>query len=164
MEMKEPVLPMRKFQPGSRSFSLRHSPVPPLMIAFALLLTGCSVWDKLQPPPPPPTVGPLTLIPDDLSFGSQKSGSSSRPHIFTLTNPPTNDGVAIITQVEASGPPFTIDQANTNCAGRTLTVGAHCQIGVSFAPTAPGPQTGTLAITDNSQNSPQLATLEGAGY
>ncbi|MBF6568152.1 MAG: hypothetical protein IVW54_04660 [Candidatus Binataceae bacterium] len=133
------------------------------MLAFALMLTGCSVWDKLQPPPPPPTVGPLTLIPDDLSFGRQKSGSSSHIHVFTLTNPPTNDGVAIITQVEASGPPFMIDQADTNCAGHTLTVGAHCQIGVSFAPTTAGPQTGTLAITDNGENSPQLATLKGDG-
>jgi HYDIN/CFA65/VesB-like, Ig-like domain len=135
-----------------------------LVLVLAPLLTaasGCSSLKNLYGPPPPPSVGPLSLIPPDFHYERPQGKGSSHSQLFTLTNPPTNDGPAIITDVGTSGPPFLIDV--NDCAGRTLAVGAHCQIGVKFAPTAPGRQTGTLAITDNASNSPQIATLEGIG-
>jgi hypothetical protein len=133
--------------------------VPALLAGF-----GCSSLERLYPPPPPPSVGPLSLVPANLDYGPNKLNTSTRTHIFILSNPPTNDGAAIITEVGSSGPPFLIDAGAGNCtAGLTLAVGAHCQIGVKFAPTAPGRQTGTLAISDNASDSPQIATLEGSG-
>ncbi len=136
-----------------------------LIFAAALpAVSGCSSLERLYPPPPPPSVGPLSLIPTNLDYGPNKLNTSTRTHIFILSNPPTNDGAAIITQVGSSGPPFLIDAGAGNCAaGFTLAVGAHCQIGVKFAPTAWGRQTGTLAISDNASDSPQIATLEGVG-
>lgn len=105
----------------------------------------------------------MSLIPGTLDYGRQRLNTFTVTHLFILTNPPTNDGPAIITQVGTSGPPFLIDTGVSNCAGLTLAVGGHCQIGVKFAPTAPGEQTGTLAVTDNASDSPQIATLQGVG-
>ena len=134
------------------------------MLAPALIaVCGCNSLMKLYPPPPPPSIGALSLIPENLDYGPQKLNTSTRPHLFILTNPPTNDGPAVISEVGTSGPPFEIDTAVSNCAGRTLAVGEHCQIGVKFSPTAPGMQTGSLAITSNAANSPQVGTLEGLG-
>jgi hypothetical protein len=135
-----------------------------LVLAPALMaVCGCSTLKNLYPPPPPPSVGALRLIPENLDYGGQKLKTASRSHLFILTNPPTNDGPAIVTEVGSSGPPFLIDSGVSDCVGRTLIVGAHCQIGVKFAPTAPGKQTGTLAITNNASNSPQIGTLQGIG-
>jgi hypothetical protein len=36
-------------------------------------------------------------------------------------------------------------------------------IGVTFSPTVKGAATGTLAFTDNAENSPQTVTLKGTG-
>jgi hypothetical protein len=136
-----------------------------LVLAPALMAaSGCnSVVEHFYPPPPPPPIGALRLIPENLDYGRQQLNTSTRTHLFILTNPPTNDGPAVITEVGTSGPPFLIDSGASNCTGLTLAVGAHCQIGVKFAPTAPGIQTGTMAITDNASNSPQIATLQGIG-
>jgi hypothetical protein len=134
------------------------------LLAPALMsICGCNSLMNLYPPPPPPSVGALRLIPENLDYGRQKLNTSSRTHLFTLTNPPTNDGPAVITEVGTSGAPFLLDSGASNCTGLTLAVGAHCQIGVNFTPTASGIQTGTLAITDNASNSPQIATLQGIG-
>jgi|GEM_PF-7022397 len=141
--------------------------IPWVRSVFGMLaiigIAGCARLQNLYPPPPPPQVGPLQLVPSDLDYGSQPRNSASRPFIFILSNPPSNDGAAIITQVATSGPPFIIDPSINTCSGATLAVGGHCQVGVKFAPVAEGKQTGTLAITDNSTLSPQIATLEGVG-
>jgi hypothetical protein len=135
------------------------------MVAAAMAAaSGCTRLANLYPPAPPPQVGALSLVPSDLDFGAQRLNSTSRSFVFVLTNPPSNDGAALITEVGTSGPPFEIDTGSSTCAAKTmLPVGGHCQIGVKFAPTAPGRQTGTIAITDNAANSPQVATLEGLG-
>ncbi len=135
------------------------------MFAVAMIAaSGCSRMANLYPPPPPPQVGALSLVPSDLDFGAQQSKTASRTFVFVLTNPLNNDGTGVITEVATSGPPFEIDAGASTCAAKvTLPVGGHCQIGVKFAPTALGKQTGTVAITDNAANSPQVATLEGVG-
>lgn len=136
-----------------------------LVLAAALTAaSGCSSFvDHFYPPPPPPPIGALRLIPGNLDYGRQKLNTASRTHLFILTNPPTNDGPAVISDVGTSGAPFLIDHGASNCNGVTLAVGGHCQIGVNFNPTAPGMQTGTMAINDNAANSPQIATLQGIG-
>ena len=132
------------------------------MLAIAGL-AGCARLESLYPQPPPAQVGALQLVPSDVDYGPQRINTASRPFIFVLSNPPSNDGAAVITQVATSGPPFVIDPAINTCAGATIAVGSHCQVGVKFAPIGQGKQTGTLAITDNAALSPQVATLEGAG-
>jgi hypothetical protein len=151
---------------NGRACILRGAAIPwaPSVLAMLAIvgIAGCARLQNLYPSPPPP-VGALQLVPSDLDYGPQPRNSASRPFIFVLSNPPTNDGAAIITQVGTSGPPFVIDPSISTCSGATLAVGSHCQVGVKFAPTAEGKQTGTLAITDNSTSSPQIATLEGVG-
>ncbi|HTW88052.1 MAG TPA: hypothetical protein VMD75_08590, partial [Candidatus Binataceae bacterium] len=136
-----------------------------MVLAAALTATsGChALVEHFNPPPPPPTIGALRLIPENLDYGRQKLNTATRTHLFILTNPPTNDGPAVISDAGTSGAPFLIDRSVSNCAGVTLPVGGHCEIGVNFAPTTPGIQTGTMAINDNAANSPQIATLQGIG-
>jgi len=135
-----------------------------MLSAAALAAPGCAKFASMYPPPPPPQVGPLNLTPSDVDFGAQRLNTSSRSFIFILSNPPTNSGAAEINEVGSSGSPFEIVSGASTCtATMTLPVGGHCQIAVTFAPTAAGKQTGTIAITDNAANSPQVATLEGVG-
>ncbi len=57
----------------------------------------------------------------------------------------------------------------TNGAGRacqpgtTLGSGASCRISLRFAPMAVGPRQGSLTITDNASNAPQIVTFNGKG-
>ncbi len=152
----------RRAREARRGEVLRGRQVIALLALIGI--AGCTRFLKMYPPPPPPQIGALQLVPGDLDYGAQRLNSASRAFIFVLSNPPSNDGAAVITQVATSGPPFVIDTSVTNCSGATLAVGGHCQIGVKFAPTAAGKQTGTLAITDNAVSSPQVATLEGLGH
>ncbi|MDQ1393000.1 MAG: hypothetical protein QOF30_1977, partial [Acidimicrobiaceae bacterium] len=52
---------------------------------------------------------------------------------------------------------------NDHCTGATITPGANCTVAVTFAPTAAGTRSATVAITDNATGSPHSATLTGQG-
>src|SRR5439155_1473413 len=49
------------------------------------------------------------------------------------------------------------------CTGATLAVGATCTIGISFKPTAGGPRSAAVSITDTAPGSPHAAALTGTG-
>jgi hypothetical protein len=53
--------------------------------------------------------------------------------------------------------------SGTTC-GSTLNPGASCVISVTFRPTNSGTQTGSLRLTDNAANSPQVVGLSGTGF
>ncbi len=65
--------------------------------------------------------------------------------------------------------PATLDGPDTGhfvisddrCAGASLPYGASCVIEVAFIPTAPGPKSATLMITDTAPDSPQVVELTG---
>jgi hypothetical protein len=52
--------------------------------------------------------------------------------------------------------------ATDNCGG-VLAPGAVCQANVTFTPTSPGAQTGTLTFTDSAAGTPQTVVLSGIG-
>jgi hypothetical protein len=105
----------------------------------------------------PGTGGPIaSLSTSALTFSGQLVGSTSAPQSVTLTN--TGRSLMAVASTITSG-----DFAETNTCGTSLAVGANCTIRITFNPTTAGAQTGTLTITDNSPDSPQIVTLTGTG-
>jgi hypothetical protein len=102
---------------------------------------------------PSPTV---TLSPPSLRFASQLVGTPSNPQDVTLSN--TGSAPLLVTKIVASA-----NFAQKNNCPPSLAPGANCTIGVVFEPRRVGTITGTITITDNAGNSPQVVPLTGAG-
>jgi hypothetical protein len=91
-----------------------------------------------------------------LIFHGQRLGTTSPPHIETLSNP--GPGVLVIYGISISG-----DYAQTNnCVGQIPAM-KTCQISITFTPTGYGTRKGAVVITDNARRSPQTVTLFGTG-
>jgi FG-GAP-like repeat/Abnormal spindle-like microcephaly-assoc'd, ASPM-SPD-2-Hydin/FG-GAP repeat len=101
----------------------------------------------------PPTV---TLTPSTLTFATQLVGTPSAEQTAALTN--TGDQAVSISGISITGP-----FSETNNCSSSLGILASCQIQVEFQPTAIGPVTGTLSISDDAASSPQKAGLQGTG-
>jgi hypothetical protein len=95
-----------------------------------------------------------SLSPSSLSFNTQPAGTTSAPQAVTLTN--TGAINLQIAHIEASG-----DFGETNDCGTVLRALTLCTIQVTFAPTASGLRTGSLSITDDAADSPQVISLTG---
>ena len=102
------------------------------------------------------TLPVATVSPVNLAFPNQIIGTVSSPMPVSVTN--TGSGTLMIQGIAASG---SFLQTNNCPAG--LTAGASCTVNVTFAPSAPGNQSGTLSVSDNASNSPQAVSLSGAG-
>ena len=103
-----------------------------------------------------PALPVLRLPETSIKFPAQEVGTSSPPLVLTLTNP--SAASANITGIEASG-----DFTQTNTCGPSLPPGAACSLSVVFAPTLRGTRTGTITVTSNAANSPQVVGLSGTG-
>jgi hypothetical protein len=101
------------------------------------------------------TVPAIGLSNVSLDFGSQTTGTPSSPQTITVTN--TGSATLTITGVTASG-----DFAASGCV-TSLAAGATCTLSVTFTPTVAGARRGTVAITDNAAESPQVIQLFGTG-
>jgi len=108
----------------------------------------------------------FTLTPGSLSFGNQDVGFASAPQALTLTS---NASGPLAVPVFATTPAgeYVVNQV---ACGSTLAALASCQIGVTFKPTATGPQNGTFAVSPANSPGPGSliytgvsATLSGNG-
>lgn len=99
--------------------------------------------------------GPVaSLTASSLSFGSVNVGTTSPAQNITLTS--SGDTALTISGISASG-----DFSQTNNCPASLS--ANCTIAVTFHPTATGPRTGGLTISDNTASSPHQISLSGTG-
>ena len=107
------------------------------------------------------TVPIAVLSPASFTFASQPAMTSSSPESFTLSN--TGGATLSITSIDFAGSnPGDFDQQTT--CGATLGANSTCTIAVLFTPAAAGSRSGTLVVTDNSNNlagSTQSSTLAG---
>jgi hypothetical protein len=101
-------------------------------------------------------VAAANVSPASLTFGSQDEGSTSSPQVVTFTNPSTIP-LTVSSVTISSG--WT---ESTNCMPG-VAANSSCTINVSFQPAVYGPQTGTLTVTDDANNSPQSVALSGTG-
>jgi hypothetical protein len=94
-----------------------------------------------------------------LSFGNQPLGTTSGSQAVTLSN--TGSAALTIRGIATSA-----NFGETNNCGGSVAASGSCTINVTFTPTATGPLTGTLTITDNNNGvngSQQAVSLNGVG-
>ncbi len=98
----------------------------------------------------------VSLSASALSFGSQVVNTTSAAQTVTVTN----SGTATLTlgSITASGP-----FAQTNTCGSSVAAGGICTLSVTFTPTTAGNALGSVTLTDNAANSPQMISLTGTG-
>jgi Abnormal spindle-like microcephaly-assoc'd, ASPM-SPD-2-Hydin/Protein of unknown function (DUF1573) len=99
----------------------------------------------------------LAISPTSFSFGSVVDGQTKSQPI-TVTN--TGSAALTIVNVAVTGSAFSVSGMATPVtinAGRTATLSAL------FAPTIAGLQTGSISISSNAPNSPNVVSLTGTG-
>jgi hypothetical protein len=99
----------------------------------------------------------ISATPVSLSFGGLAVGSTSSPQTVTITN---NGGVAITALSVAITQDFAL---TSNHCPATLTVGAACQLSITFTPPSAGSVTGTLTVSSTVLSKPLAVALSGAG-
>ena len=100
---------------------------------------------------------PVSVSPGSLSFGTVVYGTTTSAKSVTLKN---NLAVGVnISSIVASA---SFNISSDTCAA-TLAAGASCTVGVTFSPTAAQSYTGTLTVTDDAPNNPQVVNLSGTG-
>jgi hypothetical protein len=103
----------------------------------------------------------LTLSPPSWDFGSLGVGFPSAPHTVTLTN----NGDLSFSYTSAVTGDFAVDSSTTTCpiASADVSAGASCTFDITFTPTAIGPRTGELILTDSAPGTPHTVSLSGTG-
>ena len=101
-----------------------------------------------------PQAPAVTLSPAGLTFGTQLVGTPSTPQSVTLTN--SGGATLAITKRVVSG-----GFSQTNNCPFHIPPGGQCIINVVFTPHVPDSHQGTVTITDNASNSPQMISLTG---
>ena len=100
----------------------------------------------------------LSLLPQNLTFGDQATGTTSAAQQVTLTNVGT--ATLSISSVTSSGSPFSV---SSNCGNSLAPSGGSCTLNVTFKPTDLGSATGTITISDSAAGSPHTINLTGNG-
>jgi hypothetical protein len=118
-------------------------------IAFLLCAPACLLWVE-------PAMGQIAnLSTSAISFGNVAVGATSSRNL-SITNTGTTS--LVITSIAGTG-----NFQSSNCASATITPNGSCTVSVSFSPPSTGSNTGSLTITDNASNSPQVVSLSGTG-
>lgn len=98
----------------------------------------------------------VALSDTSLKFGLQLVGTASTARTVTLTN--SGPITLTISSIAVSE-----DFVQRNDCGSRVPAGESCTIKVAFKPSAKGVRTGTVTITDDAANSPQVIALAGTG-
>jgi archaellum component FlaF (FlaF/FlaG flagellin family) len=102
----------------------------------------------------------LSVLPASLALGGQPVGSAdiSTQQMVTVTNTGADP---VDLAAFAVSPGFAI--GSQTCSVGVLAPSASCTIGVYAAPSAVGPETGQLTISDNATGAPQAVALSAVG-
>ena len=145
--------------------------------------SSCSVYVQFIPTAAGPLSGTLTLLddapgnphtvalsgtgltststivvnPSDVSFTDQAVGTTSSSQIVYFYN--TGNSAITVNSLTTSGD-FTI---GSNSCTSTISPGSYCYAYVTFTPSASGPRTSALTMTDTAPGSPHGANLSGNG-
>jgi hypothetical protein len=116
------------------------------------------------------TIGAIAFSPTSLTFTGQLLTTTSAGKTLTISNPSTTTALSI-SAIAVSNADFTI--ASNSC-GNTFPImiaaspgGTPCMLSITFGPagsTAPGPDAGTIMVTDNANASPQSVPLTGTAW
>ena len=103
----------------------------------------------------------VSLSSPSLTFSTQQTvGVTSAPQLLTVTN--TGTAALNMTTPVATGD-FAV--VSNTCVEplQATTPPSNCTIGVTFTPVAAGASVGSLTLTDNAPNNPQIILLTGTG-
>ncbi len=153
-------LPLSVAPGGSSSFTLGFAPASASSFAGSITLIsnapnsplvvslgGTGIAATLQ----------LSVNPASLNFGSLATGTSATQSV-TLSN--TGNSRVSISQISVSGSGF----SDSGIAlPLTLAAGQSTSFSVLFAPAAAGSLAGSVTVTSNAANSPQVIALSGSG-
>ena len=110
----------------------------------------------------PLTAAPaVSVSPTTVGFGDREVGATGAAQTVTVKN--TGSASLSISGTSVTGAnagDFSI--ASNNCGG-SLAAGASCAVAVSFKPSATGPRSATLSVSDNAPGSPHTVALSGNG-
>jgi uncharacterized repeat protein (TIGR01451 family) len=101
-----------------------------------------------------------SVSPSPFDFGTQVIGQPSGVQTFTVTNTGNAD-LHMQSATTSGSSDFSI--TSDTCSGNPVTPGNACTIGVTFTPSQTGSRTGTLTISDDAADSPQVVSLSGTG-
>ncbi|HLY60958.1 MAG TPA: choice-of-anchor D domain-containing protein [Terriglobia bacterium] len=103
----------------------------------------------------------VTFSSSPLNFPSQFVGTTSNPGLTLVV---TNSGASplLITNIVSSPSNIFEIQSDGICLD-PIAAGQSCVIFFAFSPTAAGVVNGSLTLTDNASNSPQVVSLVGTG-
>lgn len=100
--------------------------------------------------------GPIVMLsPTSLTFVGVRIATTSSQTVH-LQN--SGNGLLAISSVAATGQ-FSV----TNTCGSSVAAGGSCTFTITFAPSFPETQTGSLTIIDNAPGSPHVVSLTGSG-
>ena len=136
--------------------SRKYSHYPYALLPLILFAAGCG--GGYSAPPTTPAAPSVTLSSSSVAFPATNQGVSSAAMMVTVTNNGT--GALTISSVAAGGS-NPGDFTNTNTCTAAVSYLNTCTITVTFAPTATGPRSETLTLTDNAPNSPQIINVSG---
>lgn len=101
----------------------------------------------------------MSAMPTTVAFGTYTVGQTSPVQTVTLTN---TGGITLNNLALAVTGDFTIPAGAGTC-GLSLTVGAQCQVGVTFTPSQPGQLVGRLTVGAAELGKPLVVGLGGTG-
>jgi hypothetical protein len=99
----------------------------------------------------------LSISPASFNFGSIVDGQT-KSQAITITN--TGTAALTIADLAVSGAAFSVSGLATPA---TVAAGGTATFNVLFAPTTAGSQSGTVSISSNAPNSPNVLALSGGG-
>ncbi len=102
--------------------------------------------------------GSVQAQPSQIAFGQTGVGEVSSPVTVTITNPSGVAGLTSFTVAATSG----FQVVNNTCSS-TLAALASCTVGVEFAPTSAGAQSGSLIMSNSALPAGTSVTLTGMG-
>ncbi|MGC1483804.1 MAG: choice-of-anchor D domain-containing protein, partial [Candidatus Acidiferrum sp.] len=123
------------------------------VLSLFFLAAGCGGGYGSAPPQPA-----ITFAPNPVAFPATTQGASSTPIVVTVTN--TGTGALTISSIAAAGS-NPGDFTNTNTCTAAVPAMGTCAISVTFIPTASGPRSETISLTDNAPGSPQVINVSG---
>ena len=126
------------------------------LLPLILFVAGCG--GGYSAPPTTPAAPSVSLSSNSVTFPATNQGVSSAAMMVTVTN--NGIGALTISSVTAGGT-NPGDFTNTNTCSAAVSYLGTCTISVTFVPTAAGPRSETITLTDNAPNSPQVINVTG---
>ena len=103
--------------------------------------------------------GAVQMTPASVNFPTTGVGATSTGVTVTISN---SSAAVALDNLQLSVPAG-FQLVNPTCAA-SLAAGASCTVGITFTPTAPGPQTGNLTLTSSVLAAPATVPLSGTGF